>query len=44
MSVSLQSECQKELCEALDVRSLTMAVKEQEAKMKKLERDLSIAS
>ncbi|CAD5182588.1 unnamed protein product [Musa acuminata subsp. malaccensis] len=39
-----KSECQKELSEALDVRSLTMAVKEQEAKMKKLERDLSIAS
>ncbi|RRT54137.1 hypothetical protein B296_00024349 [Ensete ventricosum] len=30
-----------ELSEALDVRSLTLVIKEQEAKMKKLERDLS---
>lgn len=37
----LQSHTLSELSEALDVRSLTLVIKEQEAKMKKLERDLS---
>lgn len=37
----LQSHTLSELSEALDVRSLTLVIKEQEAKMKKLEHDLS---
>ncbi|CAL9131835.1 unnamed protein product [Musa textilis] len=36
-----KSHTLSELSEAVDVRSLTLVVKEQEAKMKKLERDLS---
>uniref|UniRef100_A0A1D1XLP6 TNF receptor-associated factor family protein DDB_G0290965 n=1 Tax=Anthurium amnicola TaxID=1678845 RepID=A0A1D1XLP6_9ARAE len=39
-----KSQSLSELSEALDVRSLTLAIKEQEAKMKKLERDLSKVS
>ncbi|WOL14321.1 hypothetical protein Cni_G23101 [Canna indica] len=36
-----KSHSLNELSEALDVRSLTLVIKEQEAKMKRLERDLS---